>query len=44
MFKTMALLIALLISLGIVSTPDQVTNEMVQQYECQIIILDDQSM
>lgn len=44
MFKTMALLIALLISLGIVSTPDQVTNEMVQQYECQIIILEGDSM
>jgi hypothetical protein len=40
MFKTMALLIALLLSIGIISSPDQVTDEMIQEYENCIIILD----
>ena len=40
----MALIIALLISMGIVSTPDQVTDNLVQQYECQIIVLDGDAM
>jgi hypothetical protein len=36
----MALIIAFLISIGIVTSPEQVTDELVQQYESQIIILD----
>ena len=41
MFKTMALLIAFLLSIGIISAPDQITDEMIQEYENCIIILDD---
>lgn len=44
MFKTMALIIALLISLGIVTSPEQVTGQLIQQYECEIIILDSAGM
>jgi hypothetical protein len=44
MFKTMALIIALLISLGIINSPDQATDQLIQQYECDIIILDDRGM
>lgn len=44
MFKTMALIIALLISLGVITSSDQATDQLIQQYECDIIILDDRGM
>ena len=40
----MALIFALLFSLGIITSPDQVTDELTQQYENQIIILDSTAM
>lgn len=44
MFKTMALIVAFLISLGIITSPEQVSNTIIQQYECEIIILEGNTM
>lgn len=37
MFKTMAALIALLISLGVITSPEQVTKDHVTTYGCNIV-------
>ena len=37
-----ALVIALLLSLGVITSPEQATDEMIQQYE--VIILDENQM
>lgn len=36
----MAAIIALLITLGIITSPDQATDELIQQYQQEIIIVD----
>lgn len=36
MFKTMATLIKFLLDLGIISRPEELTQELIDQYECQI--------
>jgi hypothetical protein len=36
----MTLIIAFLISLGVITSPEQATNELIQQYECQIVVED----
>jgi len=40
----MVSIIGLLILLGIVTSPNQVTEDMARQYGCEIIILEDTSM
>lgn len=37
MFKTMATLIKFLLDLGIISRPEELTQELITQYECHIV-------
>jgi hypothetical protein len=36
----MAAIIAILLTLGIISAPEEATNELIQQYQQEIVILD----
>lgn len=40
----MEIIIALLISIGIITSPDQATPELIKQYETEIIILETNGM
>lgn len=40
----MTTIIALLLALGIISSPDQATDQLIDQYQCEIIITDTETM
>ncbi len=40
----MAVIIALLISLGVITSSDQANDQWIQEHQCDIIILQDQQM
>jgi hypothetical protein len=40
----MTLIIAFLIALGVITSPEQATEDLIQQYECEVIITDLETM